>query len=40
MEEAGEDTADVCRALFTAYAQINELEKAKEAAECAGLELE
>ncbi len=35
----GDDTASICSALFTAFAQIGEEDKAKEAASCAGIDL-
>ncbi|MEP0549052.1 MAG: tetratricopeptide repeat protein [Rhodothermales bacterium] len=38
-EAAGEDSADICRALFQVYAALGQGEKAQEAAECAGLDL-
>ena len=39
MEGNGEDASAACQALFTAYAQVGEDEKAKGAAECAGIDL-
>lgn len=39
MEENGDDPSDVCRALFQAYAQTNQSDKAKEAANCAGIDV-
>ena len=39
MEESGEDPTEVCRALFQAYAQTNQSDKAKEAANCAGIDV-
>jgi tetratricopeptide (TPR) repeat protein len=39
MEQNGEDPTEVCRALFQAYAQTNQSEKAKEAANCAGIDV-
>ena len=39
MQSSGEDASGACQALFTAYAQVGEDEKAKGAAECAGIDL-
>lgn len=38
-EQAGEDPTDICRALFQAYAQTNQQEKAEDAANCAGIDV-
>lgn len=38
MESAGEDAASVCQALFSAYVQTDQQEKAEAIAECAGYE--
>lgn len=38
-QEAGDDTADICRALFQVYAALGQETEAQEAAECAGLDL-
>ena len=38
-EAAGEDAADICRALFQVYAAQGQDEEAQDAAECAGLDL-
>ncbi|MEM1043059.1 MAG: tetratricopeptide repeat protein [Bacteroidota bacterium] len=38
-EAGGDDTADICRALFQVYASLRQNDKAEEAAECAGLDL-
>ncbi len=40
MEASGEDTKEVCQALFRSYAHLNMLDKAEEAAKCAGIELD
>ena len=39
MEAEGEDVSQVCNALFTAYLQVGREDEAREAAECAGIEL-
>lgn len=39
VEERGEDPTDICNALFQAYAQDNQMDKAEEAATCAGIDL-
>ncbi len=39
VEERGDDPAEICNALFQAYAQVNEMELAQEAADCAGIDL-
>ena len=39
-EQAGESVTDICRALFQAYAQTNQQAKAKEAANCAGIDVD
>lgn len=39
MEQNGDDPSEVCRALFQAYAQTNQSDKAKEAANCAGIDV-
>ncbi len=39
VESRGEDPTDICNALFQAYAQHNDMEKAQEAATCAGIDL-
>lgn len=39
-EATGEDATPICSALFQAYAQIGEEDKYKEAAECAGIEID
>ncbi len=36
LETAGEDASAVCRALFQAYVQVNETDKAQAISECAG----
>ena len=38
-EAAGEDAADICRALLQAYASTGQIEQAEEAAACAGEDL-
>ncbi len=38
-EAAGDDSGDICRALFQVYAALGQGEKAREAGECAGLDL-
>ena len=38
-EAEGQDAADICRALLQVYAATGEIEKAEEAAECAGEDL-
>ena len=38
-EAAGDDSGDICRALFQVYAALGQGDKAQEAAECAGLDL-
>ena len=39
LTEAGEDPTGICQALFQAYAQVGEQEKAEKAASCAGIDL-
>ncbi len=39
LEAAGESAAGACQALFQAYAQTGEAEKAEDAASCAGIDL-
>ena len=39
MEANGEDLSGICQALFQAYAQVGEQDKAEEAATCAGIDL-
>ena len=39
MQASGEDPSAACQALFQAYAQVGEEDKAKGAAECAGIDL-
>ena len=39
MQASGEDASAACQALFQAYAQVGEEDKAKGAAECAGIDL-
>ena len=38
-EAAGDDSGDICRALFQVYAALGQGEEAREAGECAGLDL-
>jgi len=38
MEESGEDATETCGALYQAYVQTNEIEKAQAVAACAGLD--
>ncbi len=38
-EAGGEDTSDICRALFQVYASLGQDRKAEEAAQCAGMDL-
>ncbi len=38
-EAGGDDAADICRALFQVYASLQQNDKAEEAAECAGMDL-
>ncbi|HLT48641.1 MAG TPA: tetratricopeptide repeat protein [Rubricoccaceae bacterium] len=38
-EEAGEDAADICNALFQVYTPLGMIEEAEEAAACAGMDM-